>query len=391
MNIDVARVTTHADLEAFVRLPFRLYRADPNWPPPLLRQQRALLDTRHNPFFARADVALFLARQDGEVAGSIAAFVDHRHNQVHDERTGHFGFFESVDDAAVATRLLATAQDWVAAQGMTTLRGPLNFTREQGEGFLIAGADHMPSILTPYNPPAYAAVCERFGLHKVMDAFAYRLDLTRLPVANAAEDTLVQLAQRSAHASRVTLRRAARTTLRRDFVRARPVLDQTYARNWGYTPFTDDEMMRTADRLGAIADPDLAVAAEVDGEIVGLALAIPDYNQILRHLHGRLLPVGWLKALWLRRTGAIDRARFLVIGVLDRYRQQGVEARMLVMLIETLLRKGYRTLEFANVLESNTPINALLRFWGQPYGVHICRTYRIYEGAIQPSGNAACG
>lgn len=378
MTITIVSVETRAQLESFIRFPFALYRDDPNWVPPLLSAQRALFDPRRNPFYDHAEVALFIARRDGAVVGRIAAYIDRARN----DPVGQFGFFEVVNDDSVAQKLLTTAREWLRAREMTTLRGPLDFTRAHSCGLLIAGLDHSPSVLTNYNPPYYAACCERFGLRKVMDAFAYRLDVAQFQLADAAQSPLVQLAQRAAQHSRVTIRSARRDTFRQDLMRALPVYNQSFADNWDFVPMRETELARFAAQLEQVADPDLAVSAEVDGKMVGAAIALPDFNQILKHLNGRLFPFGWFTAWRLRRARAITQARFLIMGVLENYRQQGIEARLFLRVLQAAIAKGYRTLEFAAVLENNDRVNRLLTFWGQAYGIRVVRVYRTYEMEI---------
>ncbi|MBI5651086.1 MAG: hypothetical protein HZC40_11685 [Chloroflexi bacterium] len=381
-SISVEPVESRAQLEEFIRFPFWLYRDDPAWVPPLLRARRKLFEPRHNPFFDHAEVALFLARRAGKIVGAISAQIDRRHNEAHNARVGHFGFFETIDDAAVTDHLLATARDWVRARGMTTLRGPLDFTRENSCGVLIETDGKPPSVMTTHNPPYYAARCERFGLHKAMDSLAYRLDLTQFTRVDAPTAPFAQIAQSAAQTSRVTIRASRRAIFRQDILRAKNVFHAAFAPNWDFTPFTDAEFERAAHQLAQIGDPAFAISAEADGALIGVAMAIPDAHQILKQLNGRLFPFGWLKAIQLERARAITQLRFLMIGVLENYRQQGIELRMFLEILKTAVAKKYRALEFACVLENNAKVNLMLQYWGKPYDLRVVRTYRIYEMAI---------
>ena len=379
MTMHIEPVQSRAQLEEFLRFPFWLYRDDPAWVPPLLRARRKLFEPRHNPFYAHAEVALFLARRAGEIVGTISAQVDRRHNQAHNSRVGHFGFFETIDDATVADVLLATARDWVRACGMTILRGPLDFTREHSCGLLIETDGAPPSVMTTHNPPYYAALCERFGLHKAMDSFAYRLDLTQFTRADAATAPFAQIARGARQNSRVTIRAATRASFLRDVLRARDVFHATFAPNWDFTPFTESEYARVAHQLAQIGDPAFAISAEADGALIGVAIAIPDAHQILKLLNGRLFPFGWLKAMQLQRARAITQLRFLIIGVLENQRHQGIELRMFLEILKTAVAQKYRALEFACVLENNAKVNLMLQYWGKPYGLRVVRRYRMYE------------
>jgi GNAT superfamily N-acetyltransferase len=382
-------VQAPAQRRAVIQFPFDLYRGDPHWVPPLRAEQRRFLDPRHNPFYQHADVALWLACRGREVRGTISAQVDHLHNAIHGERTGFFGFFEVVDDYAVAAALLETAREWLRQQGMETMRGPLSFSRSQGCGLLLEGEPGLPALLTAYNPLYYAGFCERFGLRKAQDAYAYLLDLTQFATLHPGDPLppLVQLATAVGLRTQARLRHVTRDDYDALMEQAKEVYHRSFAERYDFMPMTDAEFAHFAAGLRRVLDPDLAVGAEVEGELVGIAIALPDANQVLLHLGGRLFPTGWLKALWLRRNRAITRARLMILGVLPQYRRQGIEALLLSELFRRAVGKGFREVEFSWVLESNTAMNQLIAYWGRAYGVRRYRTYRLYEMPI--AGGAA--
>lgn len=368
-----------------------LYRGDPYWVPPLQADQRRFLDPQHNPFYEHADVALWLAYRGGTVAGTISAQVDHLHNEIHGERAGFFGFFEVVDDYPTAAALLETAQQWLRERGMEIMRGPLSFSRSQGCGLLLEGEPGPPTLLTAYNPPYYAAFCERFGLRQAQDAYAYLLDLTQFAAYRPGDPLppLLQLEAAVKTRSQARLRRVTWKNLEAVMEQAQDVYHRAFAERYDFMPMTAAEFAHFVAGMRRVLDPDLALGVEVEGQLVGIAIALPDANQVLRHLGGRLFPSGWFKALWLRRTRPISRARLMILGVLPQHRRQGFEALLLAELFRQAVAKGYRDIEFSWVLESNMTMNQMIAHWGRPYGARRYRSYRLYEmgcgdGAAHP-------
>jgi GNAT superfamily N-acetyltransferase len=380
-HISVQPATTRQDIEEFMRFPFRLYRDDPNWVPPLLSERRAYLDAKRNPFFQHATVTLWLARQNGRVVGTISGHIDHLHNQVHDEKIGMFGFLETVNDFAVAEALLLTARDWVRSQGMSALRGPLSFSTNAEVGLLIDGTPGPPMVLMPYNPPYYGEFLARFGLAKVMDVYAYVADLAQFHgKADNLPEKLVRVTERMKQRAGLVTRTANMKDFDQELQRAKIVYNQAWQQNWGFVPMTDAEIEKMAEDLKQIIDPKLAVFVEADGQPVGVSVCLPDANQVLKHLKGRLFPVGWAKALWYSRK--VDSARLMILGVTEAYRGRGVEAVLMFETVRSAILNGYTTVEFSWILETNEMMNRIIENVGGPYGAHIYRTYRIYQLAV---------
>jgi GNAT superfamily N-acetyltransferase len=379
-SVEIRPVRTREDLEAFIRLPFCLYRDDPHWVPPLLSERRRFMCPRRNPFFDHAEAALWLARRNGEVVGTISSHIDHLQNQVHGQCIGMFGFFETVDDYAVAADLLAAARDWSRARGMTALRGPLSFSQNHTCGLLVEGDPGPPMVLMPHNPAHYAGYLERFGLCKAKDLYAYCLDLTQFDRGRKLPPELprlVRVAEMVRQRTRATLRRTSRATFRNDMEKMRHIYNQAWRENWGFVPMTEAELGRLASDLGRVFDPALAVGAEIDGEVVGISIAVPDINQVLRHLNGGLLPFAWLKVLPLMRS--ISQARLMLVGVLDAFRGQGIETLLILETLQAAARRGYQAIEFSWVLEDNQMANRLFTRHEPKFGARRYRTYRIYE------------
>ncbi len=377
-NLRIEQVQTRQDVEDFIRFPFKLYRGDPNWVPPLLSERREFLDPKRNPFFDHADVALWLARRDGEVVGTISSHIDRLHNEIHHENIGMFGLFEVVNDYDVAEALLSAARDWVRERGMIALRGPLSFSQNQECGLLIDGFDGPPVVMMTYNPRYYIEFFERFGLAKAMDLYAYIGDLAQFGGdPGKLPPKLVRVTEKVKKRAGITMRPANMKAYDEEIQRAKIVYNRAWEKNWGFVPMTDAEFDKLAADLKQILDPNLAIVAEIDGEPVGVSVAIPDINQVLKHLNGRLFPIGWIKALWYARK--ITGARLMILGVVEEHRGRGIESLLMFETLKAAIVNGYQSIEMSWILENNDMMNRIIMNVGQAYGARVYRTYRIYQ------------
>ncbi len=377
-SVQIEPARTRQDLEDFIRFPFELYRGDPNWVPPLLSQRRHLLEAKHNPFFEHSDVVLWLARRQGRVVGTISSHVDHLHNKVHEEKIGMFGFFETVNDYAVAEALLSTAKDWARQQGMAALRGPLSFSQNDECGLLVDGFDGAPMVMMPYNPRYYIEFLERFGLTKAMNLYAYFGDLAQFggDPANLPEK-LVRVTDKVKARAGITLRFLDMKLFDEELEEAKKVYNKAWQKNWGFVPMTDAEFDKLAADLKQVLDPRLAVLAEIGGEPVGVVVAVPDANQVLKYLDGRLFPIGWIKALWYSRK--VNLARLMILGVVEEHRGRGIESLLIFETFKAAIQSGYQGMEMSWILETNDMMNRVIQNLGDMYGAHVYRTYRIYQ------------
>jgi GNAT superfamily N-acetyltransferase len=377
-SVQVEPVQTRQDLEDFIRFPFELYRGDPNWAPPLLSQRRHLLEAKHNPFFDHSDVVLWLARRQGRVVGTISSHVDHLHNKVHEEKIGMFGFFEAVNDYAVAEALLSTARDWARQQGMVALRGPLSFSQNDECGLLVDGLDGPPMVMMPYNPRYYIEFLERFGLTKAMNLYAYFGDLAQFGGdPNNLPEKLVRVTDKVKARAGITLRFLDMKLFDEELEEAKKVYNKAWQKNWGFVPMTDAEFDKLGADLKQVLDPHLALIAEIDGEPVGVVVAVPNVNQVLKYLNGRLFPIGWIKALWYARK--VDQARLMILGVVEEHRGRGIESLLIFETFKAAIQNGYQGMEMSWILENNDMMNRVVQNLGDAYGVHVYRTYRIYQ------------
>jgi hypothetical protein len=373
-GVEVSAVRDRRDLDRFVRLPWRLYRDDPQWVPPLIRDVRFLLDRRRHPFHRHAEVEYFLGWRGEECVGRIAAVHNRTHVEFHEETAGFFGLFECVDDAAVARALLAAAEAWVAERGLSVLRGPMNFSTNDelcSPGVLIDGFDTRPTIMMAHNPPYYAALLEGAGYGKAKDLVAYWLEGEEPP------ERLVRGLARVQKAHGVRVRSLNVRDFDAEVRRIQEIYNSAWERNWAFVPMSTDEIAHLAVSLRPVVNPSLCVLAETEaGEPVGFALALPDYNQALRHVNGRLFPFGLLKLLWYRRR--IDTARIITLGLKRDYRHRGLDAALIVHLFREGPKAGFPRGECSWILEDNWEMRrGIERIGGRVY-----KTYRVFEKPI---------
>ena len=359
-----------ADMRAFLRLPWRIYRDDPHWVPPLLVEQRKLLNRRKHPFHQHADVEYFLARRGDEVVGRIAAIVNHRHIEFHHEDVGFFGFFECIDDPAAARALILRAEEWLVARGMKAMRGPMNFSTNEECGLLVDGFDTPPMIMTTHNPPYYERLLESAGLRRTKEMYAYLL-------AELSEPTrLMRGVARVAERSGAVVRPIRMKELRSEIERVREVYNSAWEQNWGFVPMTEAEFDEMAKQMKQIVDPELCLIAEIGDEPVAFGLVLPDFNQAIRHTNGRLLPFGLFKLLWHARR--IDQVRVLTLGVKPEYRRLGLDAMLMLRGYRRALELGYKRSEASWILEDNLPMRRIM----ERLGWSVYKTYRVYEKPI---------
>ncbi len=373
----VTAVSGRKDLDAFIELPWRIYAGDPNWVPPLLRLQRELLSPRHNPFYQHAEVQLFLARRAERVVGRISAQVDGEHNRYHNERTGFFGFLECENDLAVASSLLGAAERWLCERALDRVRGPLSFSINGEVGLLVEGFDSPPQILMPYNPSYYAELLRRCGYAKAQDLYAWRWNSQ--PVPEGPARMVAELRQRP----EVRVRRA---DLRHFETEVRTILDlynDAWSENWGFVPATEAEAERMAHDLRLIIDPQIVPFVEIDGEVAGVALALPNLNEAIHDLNGRLFPFGLIKLLWRLKVRRPKSGRLLLLGIRKEFRSRRY-AGLAYLLCDEIYRgaaaRGYEWAEFSWTLEHNKLINAMIT----KIGCRRYKTYRIYEKMLTP-------
>ncbi len=378
--VRVRPIYTPEERLKFITFPWQVYKEDPNWVPPLISERKAFLDPARNPSFEHMDCQLFLAERGGDVVGTISAHINHRHNEFHNEQVGFFGFFETIQDYTVAEALLSTACEWVRERGMTAIRGPANFSTNDEVGMLVDGFDSPPVILMTYNPRYYPEFVERFGFRKAQDLWAYYIDIEIFREhPEKAPAKLLRVVERVKRRGDFTVRPINMKRLDEEIERVKAIYNSAWSRNWGFVPLTDAEIEHLAENLKQIIDPATVFIAEADDRPIGVILPLPDLNQPLRLAYPRPgVPEWWtlLKFLWhwkVRRRVTLIRA--FAMGVIEPYRNRGVDAVLYYEMGRAALERGYTEVEMSWILESNTVMNNTIK----ALGGRVYKTYRIYE------------
>jgi hypothetical protein len=376
-TFQVRAVTTPADGELFLDVPARVYANEPNWVPPL-RSDVAKHFTATNPFFQYGKLQQFIAVDQAaktpKPLGRIVAAVNQRLIEREGQNIGLFGFFECVEDFAIAKSLLEAAQEWLQQQGMTTARGPIDLSTHNNCLFLVDGFDSPPMVMMPYNPSYYPVFMEQDGWHKAKDAYAYDLPLDK-PLATEFEK-----ACRIARKSGITFRplRTKGEGFKQDCISLYHLFTRAFGSNWSSTPRSEEEFLEEAKALQSLVDPDIFPIAEHNGEMVGFFMGLPNYNIPLKHVGGRLNGLGILKFFWYRRQ--IDQARVIAICSLPEYRRKMVPLALIYLGMQGGIQKGkpYKRAELSWVYEDNVPSRKII----EASGGKIYKTYRIYEKAL---------
>jgi hypothetical protein len=369
--VDVVEVESAAQLKRFITYPNELYRDDPNYVSPLMIERRDFFDRKKNPFYRAAKTRLFLAVRSGKVCGRIATCINYKHNEFHAEQTGFFGFFDTPDDYDVASTLLKVAMITLKRERMERMRGPMNFSTNHEIGFLVEGFDSPPMVMMTYNKPYLPPLAERFGLKKAADLLAYRL---------TAEDSIPEriqnIVEKLRQRAHITLRTLNMSDFDNEVMRIKEIYNQAWELNWGFVPMNDAEFFYMARNLRQIVDPDLVHIAEHNGNPIAFVLALPNINQALIRLKGRLFPFGFAKLMWHTKImNKIDCLRVITLGVVPGFQRRGVDSMLYVATFRRGVEKGYRAAELSWVLETND----LMRRAAEEMGAVICKKYRIVE------------
>jgi hypothetical protein len=353
VTLDVSPVRGFADLRQFVALPFRLHAGTP-WVTPLKLERYLFLSRRANAFFTHGEAEYFLARRDGRVVGRVTAQVDRAFNEFHSSRWGMFGFLEFEEDAEVLGALLASAEAWLRERGCDRMVGPMDFQMNDESGVLIEGFDREPMIKQPWHPPYYQRLCEAAGLRKAMDLLMWE----RFTFDTAEVDPrLKRFAERARTKYGVRIRPMSRLHLRRELDSFAEVYNLAWSRNWGFVPYSKKDLDAYAFDLHLVYSRDWFMVAEVDGEPAAIAITVPDVNQVLKKMRGRLLPLGWWS--YLNKSRIVDRVRVGFLGVKPEYEHTGV---------------GW-------ILETNTSMNHSM----EALGGRVVKRFRVYERLLDPT------
>jgi len=376
--VRIIPVTSEDQRKEFAKFPWRIYKDDPLWVPPIYMDHLAMLTPGKHPFWEHADQQLFLARRGEELVGTICAHVNHRHNEIHEDKVGFFGFFETIDDQAVAGALFDAASGWLREQGMDAIRGPENPSQNEEVGLLVDGFDRPRVVMMMYNPRYYQGLVEGAGFQKAQDLYAWDLltSIFDLDVQNLPRK-FIRVAEQAKKREGLVVRPLNKKQYDHDVALTKAIYNEAWEVNWGFVPFTDHEIEHLAKELKMILDPDLVIFVLVDGKPVGVGLTIPDVYQAM--LKARPQPNNWslpltlAKFLWYRRK--VDGLRTLILGVVPEYRGMGIDALLYVESARAAFRKGYKRCEMSWILETNDMMNRII----ERMGGEIYKTYRVYE------------
>ncbi|MBK9122401.1 MAG: hypothetical protein IPM16_04660 [Chloroflexi bacterium] len=376
-SVQIRKVETKADHKVFLEFPWRIYRADPNWVPPLLSMRRDVVSKEKNAAWEYMEGDYFIAWRGDEPVGTIAAFINRRHNEHWGTNVGFFGAFEAIDDESVAHALLQTACDWVKAKGFPSIIGPQTFTTHEEVGLLIDGFEQ-PLLLMSYHHPYYQRLIESFGFVKSMDmnSFYYDWDMV---ADEGTEERLGKIVEWRMKKGNITVRPSDPRQRRADFEIIKQLYNDAWDSNWGFVPLTPRELDAMVESLGLVFNPDWTYFAFIEGKPVGLIMSVGDFNQVLKHVRPRPgipEPISLIGALWhWKIRPKITRVRVPLLGVVPEHRNKGVDLVLVYHLMKALRNTGIQAADCGWILETNQDMAGTLRGLGMP----TYRTYRIYQ------------
>jgi hypothetical protein len=368
-EITVKPVTTKSELNKFIKFPWKIYKDDKYWVPPLLMEQKTLLDKQKNPFFKAATAEYFLAYRNGETVGRIAAIKNEMHLKYHNDSAGQFGFFECINDQQVANALFDTAKSWMKEKGLKFMRGPANPSSNDIYAMLVEGFDDSPRLLMPYNPEYYIKLCEEYGMKKAKDMYAWKLVNEKLMQSEKLKRGQELVRKRY----NLKISQLDMKNFQRDLEKFKLVYNKAWAPNWGFVPMTEEQIDAMAKDMKPIAEPSLVLFGEIEGKLIGAALVMLDYNFIFKQMNGRLLPFNFLKLFTQKKK--IKWARILTLGIIPEYQKKGLDTIFYWEIVNRAANIGIRLGEASWVLEDNDMMNRGLELMN----AERYKRYRIWE------------
>ncbi|WP_293677835.1 dATP pyrophosphohydrolase [uncultured Phenylobacterium sp.] len=374
-GLEIIPVRSKAELERFIRVPMRLGADDPNYIAPLMFERREALTAKGNPFFAHADVQFWLAVRGKRDVGRISAQID-RLNPQTAEGVGNFGMVAAEDDPEVFAALFRTAEAWLRERGCRTALGPVNLSTNEEVGLLVAGGENPPMFMMAHDAGHTPGRIESAGYAKAKDIYAY--------VCSVADDLPAPILRRvrKPPAEGVVLRMLEMKRLDEEVRTLTGILNDAWSGNWGFTPTTEAETKALADTLKLVLDPRLTWFAEIDGEPAGFIVLLPNINEAIRDLGGKLLPFGWAKLIWRLKIQGVKTGRVPLMGVKRKFaatlRGQLLPFQLIDATAQAARKLGYERYELSWVLEDNVPMRRIC----DAGGAKIYKTYRLYEKAL---------
>lgn len=378
MTIEIRQHEPGKDIDDFIAAGFEVFRGDPSWVAPLDMIMREKLTPAKDPFYEHAEVALFTARRDGRLVGRISASVDHSWLAEHKDETGHFGYFDTIDDEEVARELLAAAEAWLREKKMKRMNGPMSFSATQEIGVLVEGFEYPPSVEMGHSRDYQGALAEKCGLKKEKDLWCWRYDdgVNFNARTLKAWETVRALPE-------VKLRSVDIKRLREELGVIMEIYNETWAGKWGFVPTTSKELDKVAKDLSLVLDPAIAFIADVDGKPAGMCIMVPNLNEVVADFGGKLFPFNWAKLLWRAKVKRPKSTRLILLGVRAETRKNikrygALSAAMMVEVAKRGTERGYTHAELSWTREDDAPINLGIR----SMGAKVYKKYRVYEKAL---------
>ncbi|MCK4560725.1 MAG: GNAT family N-acetyltransferase [Calditrichia bacterium] len=369
-NIEVRTVSSKKDLMQFIKLPWKIYQNDPHWVPPLILDRKNLLDKKKNPFYAHAEMEMFLAYKNNELVGRIAAITNENHNKFHQDNVGFFGFFESTDDKDVSDALFTKSEKWLREREKDIVWGPMNPSTNDEVGLLIKGFDSPPYVMMCHNPEYYGNLIESQGYEKAKDLYDWQLDIRGMKIP----DKILQLAELSSKKYDLTIRNVDIKNMTRDIQFIREIYNDAWSRNWGFVPFTNEEIDHMAADLKQIVIDEFVLLAFKDDRPIGFLLCIPNINEILiKNRSGRLFPAGIFRLLIGMKK--IKTVRTITLGIVKDLQHIGLGTILYTELIRRAQRRNLDGGEMSWILEDNEAMNRPIEMLGSK----LYKIYRVYQ------------
>lgn len=374
-DIRVTPVETARDVKRFLDVPHLVYGGDPHWVPPLRLEVTKLLNRRQNPFFEHGEACFWLAWRGDRPVGRISAQVNRLHLDIHKDATGHFGFFEAIDDQEIFDALLATAEAWLRDRGLRHAVGPYSLSLNDEAGVLVSGFDTPPMVMMAHSPAYYGGRIEAAGYRKIKDLHAYRLTVRDFDPSVLGR--LERATARLRSEGRIAVRRIDMSRFDAEVRLALDVYNDAWKDNWGFLPVTEREAVTLIAAVKPVIRAEHFIFALIDGRAEAILIAIPNINEAIADLGGRLLPFGWVKLLWRLKRVPAKSARVFLAGVRSAYRDSVVSGALMSLTLREI-EKGFREtgielVEFSWILEGNLASAAIAR-----YGAKLSKVYRVY-------------
>ena len=374
-KIEIREVLDSRDLKTFIAVPWSIYKGDPNWVPPLKIERKGAF-AKNNPFFRHARWKAWVAYRQGQPVGRISAQIDDLYLERHDAHTGFFGLVEAPDDSDIFAALFDTAEAWLKEQGMRTILGPFNLNINQEMGCLVDGFDSPPYVMMGHAKPYYDISIKSQGFEQAQDTLAYEMDAGKFAMPESIQRLLQRLA------GKITVRQVDRKNTPSELATMRDIFNDAWSENWGFVPFTEEEFQAVGKELFMIVPPEYSWIAEADGEPAAFIVLLPNLNEAIADLNGKLLPFGWARLLWRLKVHSPKTGRIPLMGVRKKYQNTRLGPALAFLTMQALsvpvLKRGLERAEASWILEQNQPMRNIL----EKVGAVVTKRYRLYHKAL---------